>query len=102
VDAEGDAKLLEINGAAAPLEQQARQAFDLRNSSRSAARDAMMDREEVARLDAEESNLTWEQVVQKYSSRYSGDDLWREIINASQRSRVSVNKLLGVTGPGVQ
>jgi hypothetical protein len=86
----------------APLAQQARQAVDLRNSFRSAARDAMIDQDTAAQLNATNPNLTWEQVVQKYSADYSGDELWQQIIDASQRSRASVNQSLGVASPGGQ
>jgi filamentous hemagglutinin len=42
-------------------------------------------------------NLTWEQVVQKYSNKgFQGDALYQEIINAAQRSRTSVNQSLGI------
>jgi hypothetical protein len=40
--------------------------------------------------------MTWEQVVSKYAKRYSGNALYQEIINASQRSNADVNKLLDV------
>ena len=40
-----------------------------------------------------------DQVVQKYSADYSGDELWQRIIAAAQRSRASVDRSLGLTPP---
>ena len=79
------------------LQDQAYQAFNLRNSFRTATRNAMIDQETAAQLNVTNPNLTWDQVVQKYSSTYSGDELWTQIIGASQRSRASVNQSFGVT-----
>ena len=79
------------------MEQQARQAVDLRNQFRTKARDLMADREFAASLNKTDPNLTWEQAVQKYTGKgFNGDALYQEIINAAQRSRTSVNKSLGI------
>ena len=48
-----------------PLEQQARQAFDLRNQYRTQTRELMSDRKLAESLYATDPNLTWEQVIQK-------------------------------------
>jgi hypothetical protein len=77
-----------------PLEQQARQAHEFRNNIRTYARDLMADRQKAAELARTSPNMTWEQTVNKYSSRASGDALWNEIIKGSQRSRPSVNERL--------
>src|SRR5262249_51827891 len=79
-----------------PLESQARQAFELRNSLRTRARELMSDRDYAAFLERTEPNATWDQIVAKYSSQYSGDELWTKIIESSQRSRQSVNKGIGI------
>lgn len=79
------------------LEQQAKQAFSLRNQFRTRARELMSDRELAASLNKTDPNLTWEQVVKKYSDKgHTGDSLYQEIINFSQRSRTSVNESLGL------
>ena len=79
------------------LEQQAKQAVDLRNQFRTQARDLMADRDLAASLNKSDPNLTWDQVVQKYSDKgFKGDALYQEIINATQRSRTSVNESLGI------
>jgi hypothetical protein len=44
-----------------------------------------------------QAKQAWKQVVNKYSSKgLTGDSLWNEIINASQRTRQSVNNALGL------
>ena len=79
------------------LEQQARQASGLRNQFRTQARDAMSNRAGADALLGLKPNLTWEQLVKKYSDQgYSGDALYQEIIRVSQRSNVAVNQDLGV------
>lgn len=81
----------------ATLEQQARQASELRNQFRTQARELMADTDQAYEWYWTEPNLTWEQVVKKYSDKgFEGDSLWEEIINASQRSRTSINKSLGL------
>lgn len=85
------------------LEDQAKQSFDLRNSFRTDARTLMQDRITADRLFSEETNITWEQLVNKTSTKLSqqgitpsSDKIYQEIIKSSQRSRSSVNKALGV------
>ena len=79
------------------MNQQARQAFNLRNQYRTQARNAMSDRSLANSLNRTDPNLTWSQIVQKYKAKgYSGDDLYRAIIEGSQRSRTSVNNSLGI------
>lgn len=79
------------------LQQQARQAFNLRNQFRTQTREMMSDRELAASLNKTDPNLTWNQVVKKYSGQgLKGDDLWNEIIQSSTRSRQSVNSSLGL------
>jgi RHS repeat-associated protein len=86
-----------------PLEEQAKQAVSLRNEIRAKARDLMADREEAARLDAEEPNMTWEQVVKKYKDQgYTGNKLYNKIIESSQKSRSSVNESLNAKTPKKQ
>lgn len=70
-----EAQIPQLVDPAATLEQQAQQAFNLRNSFRSAARDAMVDQETADMLRTTNPNATWEQVVQRYSADYSGDEL---------------------------
>jgi len=81
-----------------PLQQQAQQASNMRNQVRTQARAYMADRTAAAELNRTNPNLTWEQTVARYQAKgFSGDDLWREIINASQRSNPQVNQSFGIT-----
>ena len=80
------------------LEQQAHQAFYLRNYIRTEARSMMKDVTEKEYLDLTSPNQTWEEITDLYKSRgYEGDKLWDEIIQASQRNRQSANEASGVT-----
>jgi RHS repeat-associated protein len=92
-----EAKIKDLLDSSLSLEEQAKQAFNLRNQFRTQARLLMADRELAEKLMREEPNLAWEQVVQKAMNRgYSGDDIYRYIIDSSQRSRPSINKSLGL------
>ena len=90
-----EAQIPALLNKAQPLQQQAMQAFTLRNSYRTYARELMADREYAAYLNKVEPNMTWQQIVDKYSGQYSGDSLWNRIIEGSQSSRSSVNTSLG-------
>lgn len=80
-----------------PLEQQAKQAFELRNQYRTEARALMADRKLADQLNASDPNQTWEEIVNKTKAkRLSGDDVWNGIIESSMRSRQSVNKSIGL------
>gem|GEM_PF-1540436 len=79
------------------LEEQAIQAFNLRNQFRTQARDLVLDRDQAVLLAITEPNLTWEQIVQKQvNAGLSGDDIYIAIIESSQRSRTSVNVSVGL------
>lgn len=92
-----EAKIPSLINNELSLEDQAKQAFGLRNIFRTTARELMADRNLAAKLNVEEPNMTWDQVVKKYSDKgFSGDELYKKIIGASQRSRQSVNESLGV------
>ena len=94
---EQEAKIPDLIDNSLPLEQQARQAFDLRNQYRTQARELMSDRQLAESLYATDPNLTWEQIVQKQIDKgLSGDDNYKAIIESSQRSRTSVNQSLGL------
>ena len=64
-----DAQILNRIDSTAPLEVQARQAFDLRNDIRTQAREFMSDRITADRLYREEPNLTWEQITTSKQNR---------------------------------
>lgn len=94
---EQEAKIPDLIDDSLPLEQQARQAFELRNQYRMQARELMSDRQLAESLYATDPNLTWEQIIQKQIDKgLSGDDIYKAIIESSQRSRTSVNQSLGL------
>ena len=79
------------------LEQQARQAHGMRNQIRTQTRNAMSDRGLAEALNRTDPHSTWGEIVNRYAGKgYSGDALWRAIIDSSARSRPSVNQSLGL------
>lgn len=80
------------------LEERAKQAFNLRNQFRTQAREMMADRTKAKSLNKTDPNLTWNQIVKHLSDDkgLKGDEIWKEIIASSQRSRKAVNKSLGL------
>jgi len=55
-----ETKISELINKNASLEEQARQAFELRNQFRTQARELMADRDLAASLNKTDPNLTWE------------------------------------------
>ena len=94
---EHEAQIPDMIDKSLPLEEQAKQAFNYRNQFRTQARELMADRELAESLYKTDPNLTWEQLIQKQINKgYTGDDIYKAIIESSQRSRKSVNKSLGL------
>jgi hypothetical protein len=78
------------------LEEQAQQAFNLRNQYRIQARDFMSDRNLADFLIANEQNWSWLDYVEYVKNKeglVEGQDLWNKIISNSQVSRDGVDKL---------
>ena len=77
------------------LENQAKQAFDLRNTYRTQARGYMSDRSLAEFLEGNEPNLTWEGYVDHLINNkgLSGDDVWNYIINSASSGREGVDAL---------
>ena len=81
----------------ASLEIQAKEASGLRNEFRSEARKLMGDRVRARHIEVEFPNRSWDQLVKKYSNQgYSGDDLYKKIIESSQRSNADIDKMFGL------
>jgi len=79
------------------LQNQARQAFDMRNAARTNARLLMSDRALAQSLNMSDPNFTWGQIITKYQNKgFRGDALWREIIDSSMRSNPNVNQMFGI------
>jgi hypothetical protein len=80
-----------------PLEEQAKQAFELRNSFKTETRDLMFDKESANYLDIMEPPKTWEDLYQKaIDEGKTGDEIYQSIIDSSQRTREEVNTGLGL------
>ena len=60
-----DATIPDLIDRTAPIEEQARQACELRNKFRTQARDLMPDQDERRRLDSDEPNLNFEELIAK-------------------------------------
>jgi len=94
---EQETKIPDLISGYATMEEKARAAFDFRNQIRTQARDAMSNRNVAEQLFGTKPNMTWEQIIEKYSSQgLSGDALYQEIIKASQRSNSLVNQQFGI------
>ena len=94
---DSESKIPSLLDKTKPLEQQAKQAVELRNQFRTQARAAMANSAAAEALDITDPNQTWQMLIDKYSAKgLSGDDIYREIIKAAQRSRTSVNNILGI------
>jgi hypothetical protein len=79
------------------IKEQAIKAHLLRNKYRMQARKLMKDRELAEYLDANHSNLPFEYYEEKYSKRgYTGNLLYRKILEASNRTNKKVNRELGI------
>jgi hypothetical protein len=79
------------------LEERARAASGSRSALRSWIRTIQQDQSGAANLNQTEPNMTWDEVVKKYQDQgFTGDDLWRKIIEKSAASRASVDGMLGV------
>lgn len=81
-----------------PIEEQARQACELRNTYRTQARDLMQDQKERRRLDKEHHSMTFEELVEYKKLKYGlkGDDIYRDIIRSSQTTNKHYDKKAGL------
>ena len=85
----------------APLDTQARQAFELRNEFRTAARDAMKDRAAAEKLMKTDPNLTWDQLIARKRAKGLTDDaIFKDVVESASRSRTSVDDALGIKRGG--
>lgn len=94
---EQEAKIPDLIDKDLSLKKQAKQAFALRNKYRTQAREMMADRVAAESLYKSDPNLTWKEIVKKQRAKgLTGDDIYKAIIESSQRSRKSVNVSLGL------
>ncbi|MBS4900836.1 MAG: phage terminase large subunit, partial [Clostridiales bacterium] len=92
-------KILSLIDESKTLEEQAREAFDLRNKYKHQAREMMVDQEKRKRLDMEKDK-TFEQLMEEKRVKYGvdGDDVYRQILGSSKRTNKIVNSVLGLEG----
>ncbi|WP_334090179.1 hypothetical protein [Helicobacter typhlonius] len=77
--------------------EQAIMAHRFRNQAKRDTRDAMKDKKEAQRLDRTEREYTWDFLVKKAKDKgKKGDEIYDYIIESSQRTRVSVNRKMGI------
>jgi len=79
------------------IQEQAYKAFSFRNEIRTTARELMSDRVYAELLYETDNNLTWEEIINKQINKgLTGDDIYKAIIESSQRSRQSINIAVGM------
>jgi len=79
------------------IKEQAKQAHFLRNKYRVQARKLMADRMLAEKLSINNTNLPFEYYENKYLKQgYTGNLLYRKILEASNRTNKEVNKKLGI------
>lgn len=92
-----DKKIPELIDSTLSIDQQAKQAFELRNTYKVNARDLMLDQKERKQLDIKEPIKAFEELVQhKKDKGLKGDEIYKDIISSSAKTRKSVNKKYGL------
>ncbi|MBN9357977.1 hypothetical protein ACIPLR_18260 [Herbaspirillum huttiense] len=87
-----ESKILQFVDSSAPLVKQAEQAWAHRSYLRQGVRDGVSNRSLAEQLGKDRPHLSWQDIIEKYSKKYFGNDLWKKIINAAQRSDPEVTK----------
>lgn len=82
-----------------PLEERARQAFELRNTYRTQARELMADTEARAELERKYPNKSFEDLIQDKMKRkdMTREQALEDIYQTAIKSNEEVNKKLGLT-----
>lgn len=82
----------------ASIEQQARQAHELRNTFRTQARDLMKDQTTRRQLDIEHPNLTFDQLVERKKLKYglADEQAYQDIIRSSTTTNKKYDKIAGI------
>ena len=80
------------------LEEQARQACNIRNNNRTIARDLMKDQNKRKALDISDPTIPFEELVQKkmFAKGISYEEAIADIVQTATKTRRSVNKALGL------
>lgn len=92
-----DERERELREKGMTLEEIARRLCKLRSDLRSWTRTLMSDRREAARLDTEDPNPTFDELLTKWERRdIMGDERYKRIIESAKKSRGSVNDMFGL------
>ena len=93
-----DAKIPSLIDKSCSIEEQARQAFELRNGFRTITRDMMEEQDTRKELDKSDPNKTFEELVQSKMQRknMTRDEAIEDILKTATKTRSSVNKSLGL------
>ncbi|MBE6825855.1 MAG: phage capsid protein [Ruminococcus sp.] len=80
------------------IEEQARQACDLRNQFRTQARELMADQEKRRQLDITDPNRSFEELIADKMQRkgLSREEAIADVLQTATKTRASVNKILGL------
>lgn len=83
-----------------PIEEQARLAFEARNAARDRARQQMIDKETLKKLQEEHPNKTFEELVEDKMKRkgMTRDEAIKDVYETSTKTNKNVNKELGIEG----
>ena len=94
---EHDARIPSMIDRNASIEEQAHQAFELRNLYRTIARDLMHDQEARKYLDETQPNKTFEQMIEhKKSKGMTYEEALQDIVRTATKTNAKVNKELGL------
>ncbi|MBE6862814.1 MAG: hypothetical protein E7497_07975 [Ruminococcus sp.] len=93
-----DKMIPELIDTSLPLEEQARQACELRNKFRTQARELMADQEKRKQLDITDPNKSFEELILDKMKRknLSREEAIADILRTATKTRKSVNKKLGL------
>lgn len=93
-----DEKIPDMIDRTLPIEEQAKQACRLRNENRTNARDLMRDQETRRKLDEEQPNKTFEELIDSKMERkgMTYEQAVEDIIKTSRKTNKQVNKSLGL------
>lgn len=94
---EHDARIPSMIDRKASIEEQARQAFELRNLYRTITRDLMRDQKARKYLDETQPNKTFEQMIEhKKGKGMTYEEALKDIIRTATKTNANVNKELGL------
>ena len=93
-----DKKIPEQIDKSLSIEEQARQACNLRNKYRTQARDLMKNQEKRAQLDISDPNMSFEELIDKKMKQknLTREKAIEDILKTSTKTRKSVNTALGL------